>query len=61
MIYGHFVNNKDLWSFSELTIMWTYNQTVKYLKNKIIPVYRVFKAESGNIYNDFRRIFSKKS
>ena len=32
--------------------MWTYNQTVKYLKNQNRSVYRVFKAESENIYND---------
>ena len=44
--------NKYLWSFSKLTIMWTYNQTVKYLKNQKRSVYRVFKAESNNIYND---------
>ena len=44
--------NKFLWSFSKLTIMWTYIQTVKYLKNQNKSVYRVFKAESKNIYND---------
>ena len=44
--------NKYLWSFSKLTIMWTYNQTVMYLKNQNRSVYRVFKAESENIYND---------
>ena len=44
--------NKFLWSFSKLTIMWTYIQTVKYLKNQNKSVYRVFKAESENIYND---------
>ena len=32
--------------------MWTYNQTVKYLKNQNRSAYKVFKAESENIYND---------
>ena len=44
--------NKYLWSFSKLTIMWTYNQMVKYLKNQNRSVCRVFKAESENIYNN---------
>ncbi len=48
--------NKYLWSFSKLIIMWTYNQIVKYLKNQNRSVYRVFKAESENIYNDCRPI-----
>ncbi len=48
--------NKYLWSFSKLIIMWTYNQTVKYLKNQNRSVYRVFKAESESIYNDCRPI-----
>ena len=42
--------NKYLWSFSKMTIMWTYNQTVKNLKNQNRSVLRVFKAESENIY-----------
>ncbi len=50
--------NKYLWSFSKLTIMWTNNQKVKYLKNQNRSVYRVFKAESENIYNDcFYKLF----
>ncbi len=32
--------------------MWTYFQTVKYLKNQNRSAYKVFKAESENIYND---------
>ncbi len=30
--------------------MWTYNETVKYLKNINISVYRALKVESENIY-----------
>ena len=44
--------NKFLCLFSKLTIMWTYSQMVKYLKNQNRSVFRVFKAESKNIYND---------
>ena len=32
--------------------MWTYNITVKNLKNQNRSAYKVFKAESENIYND---------
>ena len=44
-----YIFNKYQLSFSKLTIMWTYNQTVKNLKNQNRSVCRVFKAESENI------------